>query len=289
MTKCLVALGSNLGDRAATLDAAIDALSAHARCRIGRPQRVAIDARRGRIAQISRSFSTGRRSGDFTRRGGIARTIAANRNPVRPRAARALGRSHARPRSVAVRRRGHRHADAHECRIRGCRFAASCWSRRSRLPATMVHPTIGWTLERFARSVGRRRRLRGHRVGGRTARSDLAATLVERFGLTDCAPAAIDERLWPAASTTWLAVPDGRVSSEHPKLTILLDLPAASEAGRGPTLRIGLDEPWRSRARGIRGDRGGLASSRPARRQTPTIVGMKAPVSSKRCRRSCLA
>ena len=71
--------------------------------------------------------------------------------------------------------------------------------------------------------------------------------------------------MWPRASTTWLTVANGHLSSEHPKLTILLDDPATSEAGRGPTLRIGSASRSDVGARRFRGNRSGLASSRPSR------------------------
>jgi 2-amino-4-hydroxy-6-hydroxymethyldihydropteridine diphosphokinase len=106
------------------------------------------------------------------------------------------------------------------------------------IAARMVHPTIGWTLERLLDHLD----AGADRVAlvspNATARRELATTLVGRLGLTECEPPVVQQPLWPTASTTWLAVPNGRVSSEHPKLTILLDHPRANSPGRGPTLRI---------------------------------------------------
>ena len=78
------------------------------------------------------------------------------------------------------------------------------------------------------------------------------------------------------ASTTWLAAPDGRVSSGHPS-SRSCSISRWRAKRPGTALANGCDEPWRSRARGIRGDRSGLASARLARRGASTMVGMKSP------------
>jgi hypothetical protein len=88
-----------------------------------------------------------------------------------------------------------------------------------------------------------------------SARRNLAAILADRCSAIDFAPPIEDDRRWPAALTTWQAMPADAAASDAsdsparqvPKLTILLDPPSGDAAawdalvqqsGRGPTLRI---------------------------------------------------
>jgi 2-amino-4-hydroxy-6-hydroxymethyldihydropteridine diphosphokinase len=103
----------------------------------------------------------------------------------------------------------------------------------------MVHPAILWTIERLVEHLDTGSDCVAIVSPDDSARVELAATLGARYGLIARDSPGQSEAMWPRASTTWLTVANGHLSSEHPKLTILLDDSATSEAGRGPTLRIG--------------------------------------------------
>ena len=193
MTKCLVALGSNLGDRAATLDAAIRRACSGAGCRVGAAQRVAVDDSgwRTRVAAgVSQRRGAG---GNVARRDRRCSRCCSKSNlgtAASGTSAGAIARSISICCSTATRSSTRRRS---RCRIRGCRFAALCWSRRWRLPAR-------WCIRR---SAGRSSGLLDHLDSGadcvaivspdEAARDELAATLCERFGMTRCEPSVDDD------------------------------------------------------------------------------------------------
>ena len=237
MTTCLIALGSNLGDRAAALDMAVDALAAAPGVELVRHSAWQLTLPvGGRGAQPE--FLNGAVLVE-TSRGAVAFHALLQQIEVQ------LGRERHerwgdRTLDLDLLLYGDAVIDTPALTVPHPRmsFRRFVLEPAVEIAASMVHPTIGWTLER----------LLGQLDGGAdgvalvspdaTARRQLAATLGGRLGMTECEPPVVHERLWPTASTTWLAVPNGLVSNERPKLTILLDHPAADEPGRGPTLRI---------------------------------------------------
>jgi 2-amino-4-hydroxy-6-hydroxymethyldihydropteridine diphosphokinase len=106
------------------------------------------------------------------------------------------------------------------------------------IAGSMLHPTIGWTLGALLKQLETGADCVAIVSKNESARVDLADSLTDRFGLVRCSPDVADPRLWPATSTAWLSVPDGAEAAGRPKLSILLDLPAASEMGRGPLVRM---------------------------------------------------
>jgi 2-amino-4-hydroxy-6-hydroxymethyldihydropteridine diphosphokinase len=237
MTNCLIALGSNLGDRSATLDAAIDALAAAP----------GVELIRHSAWQLT--LPVGGRGSQPEFLNGAA-LVATSRDVVDIHAL--LQHIETRQGRERHERWGNRTLDL-DLLLYGdsiidtptltvphprMSFRRFVLEPAVEIAASMVHPTIGWTFEHLLDHLGSGADCVALVSPNEPARHELATTLSERFGMIACEPSVVSEQLWPAASTTWLAVPDGRVSSESPKLTILLDAPAAKERGLGPTLRI---------------------------------------------------
>ena len=132
----------------------------------------------------------------------------------------------------------------------------------------MLHPVIGWPVERLLLHLDAARDQAAILSPSESFRVEVATRLAERFGaeIVERPQFATADQLWPTNVTTWLAInpPSSRSSpaaieragvpyaaAAFPKLTILLD--ANSEArgaaktqwstivrkpGRGPTLRL---------------------------------------------------
>jgi 2-amino-4-hydroxy-6-hydroxymethyldihydropteridine diphosphokinase len=118
-----------------------------------------------------------------------------------------------------------------------------------------VHPTIGWTLGQLLHHLDTGADSIAIVSPDESARSDLAMVLADECAAPTIAP-PLDSPHWPHERTTWLAVPTDAAESRSglPKLSILLDPPAGSDAawaalagqaGRGPTLRIPAARPDR--------------------------------------------
>lgn len=140
------------------------------------------------------------------------------------------------------------------------------------IAARMLHPVIGWPIERLLLHLNRA----SDRVALVSPSSDLRTrignTLSERFGAQQLeGPTfATSEHHWPAAWTTWLAFASSTrankqagnkppalpyAAAEFPKLSILIDAQHASPAdklhwstlvrqpGRGPMLRLQTSDP----------------------------------------------
>ena len=136
----------------------------------------------------------------------------------------------------------------------------------------MLHPVIGWTVERLLLHLNAASDQAAILSPSESLRRDVAARLKESFGAEsmDRPQFATADRLWPPAVTTWLDMrPRSRgnvpapirraglpyAAAAFPKLTILLDAtPQARGAvksqwsaivrqpGRGPTLRLQIIE-----------------------------------------------
>ncbi len=237
MTMCLIALGSNLGDRAATLDAAVEALA-------GAPD---VELIRQSAWQLTLPVGGGHERPAFLNGAALVETsreavdLLGLLEQIEDRHGRERReRWGDRTLDLDLLLYGDAIIDTPLLTVPHPRlsFRRFVLEPAVEIAASMVHPTIGWSLER----------LLGHLDAGAdrvalvsavdSARRTLAAALRERFGLQDCPPSVVDSPLWPRALTNWLAIPAGDVSSGQPKLSILLDCAEASELGRGPTLRI---------------------------------------------------
>jgi 2-amino-4-hydroxy-6-hydroxymethyldihydropteridine diphosphokinase len=237
MTNCLIALGSNLGDRAATLDAAIDALAAAPGVEV-----------LGQSAwQLTIAVGSSRARPEFLNGAALVETshdvedIHALLQQIEARHGRERHELWGdRTLDLDLLLYGDAVIDTPTLTVPHPRmsFRRFVLEPAVEIAGEMVHPTIGWTLERLLEHLDAGADCVAILSPDDSARRELATTLSQQFGMTDREPSVVNEQLWPAASTTWLAVPHGRLSTEHPKLTILFRLPAASESERGPTLRI---------------------------------------------------
>ena len=167
MTKCLIALGSNLGDRAATLDAAIAALA-------GAPGVESVQASAWQLtlpvggdASQRRVSQRGGDRGDFARRGGLAR--AACSKSKRSTAASDTSAGADRTLDLDLLLYGDAVIDTPTLTVPHPRmsFRRFVLEPAVEIAGDMVHPTIGWTLERLLDHLDVGIRLRRHRVAGR--------------------------------------------------------------------------------------------------------------------------
>lgn len=250
MARCLIALGSNLGDRAATLDAAIDRLSIAPNCQVTAVSRWlpsepvgAVDAG-GEFINGAALLETSLTPQELhillqrieTEHGRVRRTrweartldldlLLYDQQTVSTSAL-----------SVPHPRMSYR------------RFVLE---PAAEIAGDWVHPTIGWTLEE----------LRHHLDDGadfvailsplEAARREVATAQSQRPGIFASEPPLVDPR-WPKPLTTWLKItPDAPSadlqSSPLPKLSVVLDPSSsddrsrkavADEIGRGPMLQI---------------------------------------------------
>jgi 2-amino-4-hydroxy-6-hydroxymethyldihydropteridine diphosphokinase len=96
----------------------------------------------------------------------------------------------------------------------------------------MLHPTIGWPLERLLDHLDSGADVVAIVSDDVEWRRTIAKLVTNRFGLIECpAPGNVSQE-------NWLAVPGAATASGSPKLSILVDMPAASARGRGPTLVV---------------------------------------------------
>ncbi|MEX2092273.1 MAG: 2-amino-4-hydroxy-6-hydroxymethyldihydropteridine diphosphokinase [Pirellulales bacterium] len=242
MTTCLIALGSNLGDRAATLDAAIDALAAAPGVEVV-----------GQSAwQLTIAVGSSRARPEFLNGAALVETSRDVKDIHS--LLQQIEAQHGRERhelwgdrtlDLDLLQYGDAVVDTPTLTVPHPRmsFRRFVLEPAVEIAGEMVHPTIGWTLERLLEHLDAGADCVAILSPEDSARRELATTLSKQFGMSDCEPSAINEQLWPAASTTWLKVPNGRVPHSrlppaNPKLSILLDVATASEPGRGPTLRI---------------------------------------------------
>jgi 2-amino-4-hydroxy-6-hydroxymethyldihydropteridine diphosphokinase len=114
------------------------------------------------------------------------------------------------------------------------------------IAGSLIHPTIGWPLEKLLRHLETGADVVAIVGPYAPARDDLVAMLTERCGGRLVGPHIDDARRWPTELTSWLTLSES-TSTNLPKLTILLDPPTSNDvawlnlaqlAGRGPTLRI---------------------------------------------------
>jgi 2-amino-4-hydroxy-6-hydroxymethyldihydropteridine diphosphokinase len=237
MTKCLIALGSNLGDRAATLDAAIGTLAASPGVELVSHSAwqltiaVGGDGPQPEFLNGAALFETSRDVAEFH---ALLQQVETQFGRERHE------RWGNRTLDLDLLLYGDSIVDAPTLTVPHPRmsFRPFVLEPAVEIAGTMLHPTIGWTLDALLSQLEAGADCVAIVSKNESVRVDLADSLADRFGLVRCNPRDSDPQLWPAGSTVWLAVPSGPESSGRPKLSILLDLPAASEKGRGPLVRI---------------------------------------------------
>lgn len=106
----------------------------------------------------------------------------------------------------------------------------------------MLHPTIGRTVSQLLDQLEGGADCVAIVSRDAAARSELAGKLTAQFGLSPCDAAARDSDRWPPDRTTWLAIPNSPRSAGLPKLTVLVHEGTRDAnplaMGRGPTLRV---------------------------------------------------
>jgi hypothetical protein len=135
----------------------------------------------------------------------------------------------------------------------------------------MIHPTIGWPIERFLLHLDSASDTLAIVSPTAARRLELNATLSKQFGAkeTSCPQLGAAINNWPAEWTTWLAMETPQrtaaspssgsklayAAATFPKLTILIDgdpatprpvqskwSPIVRQPGRGPTLRLSVGD-----------------------------------------------
>jgi 2-amino-4-hydroxy-6-hydroxymethyldihydropteridine diphosphokinase len=253
MTKCLIALGSNLGDRAAMLDDAIAALAESPGVASVRPSSWQMTLPVGG-SEEQPSYLNGAAILEVSRE---ATDLLAMLHSIETEHGRVRGeRWGDRTLDLDLLLFGEAIIDKPSLTVPHPRmsFRRFVLEPAVEIAAGMVHPTIGWTLAALLDQLDSGSDSLAVVSSDELDRREFATALVKQFRLAECNRALVDSPLWPSESTTWLVLPNGDVSDAGPKLTILVGPDAGSEAGRGPTLRIGRwsdGEAWRDAAAAI--------------------------------------
>ena len=261
MSTCLIALGSNLGDRAATLDAAIADISSLRGMRLNRRSRW----------QATKPIGRGDNLHVFLNGAALCETSL---SPVELLAA--LHGIEARHGRQRTQRWADRTLDLdvllYDANVVDTPVLTIPHPRMSfrrfvlepavEIAGQLEHPTIGWTLDQLLRHLDIGADCLAVESPDAGRRADVANVLITEFpGSIDVSQPDVDAtQLWPANLTTWLSIRRGEsvaqqssAAAKHPKLTILLDPKITTaraddeilnwtaicrQKGRGPTLRI---------------------------------------------------
>jgi 2-amino-4-hydroxy-6-hydroxymethyldihydropteridine diphosphokinase len=106
------------------------------------------------------------------------------------------------------------------------------------IAAEMLHPTIGWSLERLLDQLESGADYLALVSTDDETRQARAAELLVQFKLEIGTAPVDDSTRWPATSTTWLSLPTDNSGIGDPKLTIVIGDQNEHVPGRGPTLRV---------------------------------------------------
>jgi 2-amino-4-hydroxy-6-hydroxymethyldihydropteridine diphosphokinase len=256
MSRCLIALGSNLGDRAATLEAAI--------ADVGAVDGVTLERKSRWYA--TKPVGGGESGHEFLNGAALIETSLSPGDLLE--ALQATEARHGRRRTA---RWADRTLDIDLLLYDVCvidtptltlphprmSFRRFVLEPAAEIAGQFLHPTIGWTLDQLLRHLDVGADCVAIVSSDPRSRLRLAKQLQNAFaGLAiEAAPTRASSQLSPDDLTTWVTIsPDARRTENHPKLSILLDpelsdARAAEEAakweaicrqkGRGPTLRIG--------------------------------------------------
>jgi 2-amino-4-hydroxy-6-hydroxymethyldihydropteridine diphosphokinase len=230
MTKCLIALGSNLGDRAATLDAAIDALAADG-----------VEVTAQSSWQLTLPVGGGNERPQFLNGAALLETSLSPHEllTLLQQVEQQLGRERHerwgdRTIDLDLLLFGDEVIDTQQLTVPHPRmsFRRFVLEPAVEIAAEMVHPTIGWTLAQLLEQLDSGGDFVAIVAKDERTRERLAANLIEKFKLVVCEPAEAE------ASATYLSLTGDSTPSGSPQLSILHDLPIAEMHGRGPTLRV---------------------------------------------------
>jgi 2-amino-4-hydroxy-6-hydroxymethyldihydropteridine diphosphokinase len=264
MSTCLIALGSNLGDRAATLEAAVGEIKTRADITVERQSRwhatQAIGVHLGQREFVNGAVLCNTRVSP--------QELLAALQSIETR----LGRERSR-------RWADRTLDLdlllYDCLVLETpsltlphprmSFRRFVLEPAAEIAGELVHPIIGMSLRELLRHLDRGADTIAIVSPDRKLREELAELIALRFpiGSIGKSNAGAASQLWPPDKTLWIAVgthekkPVVSSTGRPPKLTILFDPPAATgdvdkienwaatcrQAGRGPTLRISNTSP----------------------------------------------
>ena len=241
MTKCLIALGSNLGDRSATLDAAIEALSAAAG--------VAVTAQSYWQLTIPVGV-VGDRPAFLNGAAIVETSLAANDLLSLLQCIEShFGRERThrwgdRTLDMDLLLFGDAVIDTPQLSVPHPRMSYRRFvlEPAARIAGEMMHPTIGCTVSHLLDFLTIGCDCVALVSENCSARDALSAKLINKYALQPRQAAGDNENRWPAKSTIWLSIPNPERAVGHPKLTILLH-PGPHDGnflamGRGPTLRV---------------------------------------------------
>lgn len=253
MSNCLIALGSNLGDREATLDEAIAEIKSISGVALVRHSRW----------YATQPVGMGERQPEFLNGAALCETTLSPQTLLeflqrieKRHGRQRLQRWSDRTLDLDLLLYDDRVVDTPSLTIPHPRmsFRRFVLEPAAEIAGQMRHTTIGWTLERLLRHLDKGADRIAVVSSDQPLREQLADFLVGRFSASiDNTPAPDQPAdLWPREITTWITISSAN-AAEHPKLTILLDpAPAGRDAAaaiekwaavcqqssRGPTLRI---------------------------------------------------
>jgi 2-amino-4-hydroxy-6-hydroxymethyldihydropteridine diphosphokinase len=272
MAVCLLGLGSNVGDREATLRAALDQIDALPNVRLTRR------------SEWHRSQPLGGPAGqdEFLNAAAVIETtippltLLAELQDIESRHGRARGDRWA-PRTldIDILLYGNEVSETEMLTLPHPRMSFRRFVLRpaAEVAPRMLHPVIGWPVERLLLHLDAARDQLAILSPSESLRHEVSKRVQERFGAKrmERPQFATADLLWPPAVATWLDMtprlrtetpkPKQRAcppyaAAAFPKLTILLDAKAQSPGvagsqwsaivrrpGRGPTLRLQISDP----------------------------------------------
>lgn len=265
MTPCLLALGSNLGDREAMLRTALDDITALPDVQLARHS----------TWYPSQPVGGPGGQGEFLNAAAVIETtiplprLLAELNQIESRLGRREGeRWAARPIDVDILLYGSEVSETTTLTVPHPRMSYRRFVLEPavEVAAKMLHPTIGWPVERLLLHLDSASDQVAIVSPSVESRERLAEIAVRQYGTNrvDAPTFATAEHHWPASWTIWIGVPAPARSAAaasdasallyaaaaFPKLTVLLDGPFDKPAdklqwstlvrqpGRGPTLRL---------------------------------------------------
>jgi 2-amino-4-hydroxy-6-hydroxymethyldihydropteridine diphosphokinase len=271
MSTCLLGLGSNVGDREATLRAALDQIDALPNVRV---------AKRSEWHR-AKPIGGPPGQGDFLNASAVIETtipplpLLDELQDIESRHGRQRGERWA-PRTldIDVLLYGNEVAETEMLTLPHPRmtFRRFVLEPAAEVAPRMLHPTIGWPVQRLLLHLDAARDLAALVSPSEALRRDVAARLESEFSAKTVEHPQLGtaDQLWPADSTIWLdmsawmagttkpAATNPKLpyaAAAFPKLTILLDAPSTSQdvvksqwsaivrrPGRGPTLRLQLSD-----------------------------------------------
>lgn len=260
MFTCLIALGSNLGDRAATLDAATAEIGVLAGVTLKRHSRwhptqpVGCSDNQHEFLNGAALCETSLSPGDL-----LAALQAIETRHSRQRAKRWANRTL----DLDLLLYDDLVLDTAALMLPHPRmsFRRFVLEPAAEIAGQFVHPTIGWTLNQLLQHLDTAADCTAIVSPDERLRRELTERLVTQFPASSLRPQPVAETplLWPADLTTWVSIrsafatQSSRDARCHPKLTILLDPSIAGadsneeianwnvvcrQTGRGTTLRI---------------------------------------------------